>query len=97
MPFEVYWFLLLLAPLAPLLLLFGLIALNAAYPGWWADLIHHCRHLPQYIRDARKQARIRKWQCTACGYDLRGNLSGTCPECGAEVEFLPPRILHRRR
>lgn len=24
--------------------------------------------------------------CLACGYDLRGNVSGVCPECGAGVE-----------
>jgi len=23
--------------------------------------------------------------CPSCGYDLTGNLSGTCPECGAKV------------
>ncbi len=23
--------------------------------------------------------------CAACGYDLTGNTSGTCPECGAET------------
>lgn len=23
-------------------------------------------------------------ECVACGYDLRGNLTGVCPECGAE-------------
>ena len=23
--------------------------------------------------------------CGSCGYDLKGNLSGTCPECGTEV------------
>jgi len=23
--------------------------------------------------------------CQACGYDLRGNVSGRCPECGNEV------------
>jgi len=22
--------------------------------------------------------------CAACGYDLKGNTSGKCPECGAE-------------
>ena len=24
--------------------------------------------------------------CRACGYDLTGNVSGTCPECGAAVQ-----------
>ena len=24
--------------------------------------------------------------CTVCGYDLTGNTSGVCPECGTEVE-----------
>lgn len=23
--------------------------------------------------------------CDSCGYDLRGNASGTCPECGAKA------------
>ena len=26
--------------------------------------------------------------CTACGYDLTGNVSGACPECGTAVESL---------
>jgi hypothetical protein len=25
--------------------------------------------------------------CRQCGYDLTGNISGTCPECGSRVEF----------
>lgn len=32
-------------------------------------------------RDARRAAGL----CAACGYNLRGNLSGYCPECGAVV------------
>lgn len=23
--------------------------------------------------------------CVRCGYDLRGNVSGTCPECGMPI------------
>jgi predicted Zn-ribbon and HTH transcriptional regulator len=23
--------------------------------------------------------------CTSCGYDLTGNVSGACPECGSEA------------
>ena len=35
----------------------------------------------------RKGELRRRWrqrgQCQRCGYDLRGNVSGVCPECGA--------------
>ena len=28
------------------------------------------------------EVRRRRGQCVRCGYDLTGNTSGTCPECG---------------
>jgi hypothetical protein len=34
----------------------------------------------------RRYRRRRKGLCIKCAYDLTGNVSGTCPECGAEVE-----------
>ena len=43
-------------------------------PGWWAV------------------ARVRGWRrrtaglCRRCGYDLTGNVSGVCPECGTPVK-----------
>ena len=36
----------------------------------------------------RRRVRIRRGQCGACGYDLRGQLDSkhkTCPECGANA------------
>ena len=33
-------------------------------------------------RRARAAARVARGQCPACAYDLTGNLSGVCPECG---------------
>lgn len=30
-------------------------------------------------------------QCSICGYDLTGNTSGTCPECGQTFSESPPR------
>jgi hypothetical protein len=31
------------------------------------------------------QRRIPPHCCQSCGYDLTGNTSGTCPECGEEI------------
>jgi hypothetical protein len=31
----------------------------------------------------RREARVRRGLCAACGYDLRGREAGPCPECGA--------------
>ncbi len=28
-------------------------------------------------------------QCAKCGYDLTGNVTGVCPECGAESDDKP--------
>lgn len=33
-----------------------------------------------YLRDENRQRAPE--QCPACGYDLTGNVSGVCPECG---------------
>ncbi len=33
----------------------------------------------------RRYRRRRKGLCIPCGYDLTGNVSGVCPECGTEV------------
>jgi hypothetical protein len=50
-----------------------LIPLGHLLGGWWAhgkrirEMVHWPRGTPT---------------CTRCGYDLAGNRSGTCPECG---------------
>lgn len=35
--------------------------------------------------------RPRRGRCVNCGYDLTGNVSGTCPECGAVAEAAAER------
>jgi hypothetical protein len=37
-----------------------------------------------------KDRRFPPGQCQACGYDLTGNESGRCPECGTEVQHKAP-------
>jgi hypothetical protein len=34
----------------------------------------------------RRYVRMRRGACTQCGYDLTGNVSGRCPECGLPRE-----------
>lgn len=34
----------------------------------------------------RRWRRRRKGLCLACGYDLTGNMSGVCPECGTQIK-----------
>jgi hypothetical protein len=33
-------------------------------------------------REAKRQRRLMFPHCVRCGYDLTGNETGTCPECG---------------
>ena len=34
------------------------------------------------MREAEQEDRRRRGKCLACGYLLKGNVSGVCPECG---------------
>ena len=42
--------------------------------------------LRRALRTYNLRFRHRRGLCLACGYDLRGNESGNCPECGTEVK-----------
>ena len=42
------------------------------------------------IRTHRRRKRQRaEGCCSTCGYDLRGNVSGICPECGTKIVVKP--------
>ena len=45
----------------------------------------------------RRERRLRLMNCGQCGYDLTGNVSGTCPECGTVVEKLMTDGVESRR
>ncbi len=40
-----------------------------------------------YTPRRRRRQRLEQGLCVRCGYDLRGNASGQCPECGCEVQL----------
>jgi len=59
-------------------------------PVWQVGLIFAL--LPMFwlvVRGKRIQRR-RSGRCVACGYELRGNVSGVCPECGAACKAADP-------
>lgn len=60
----------------------------AQFPIW--PLALATALLPLCFALARWRSRPRPGVCQACRYDLTGNLSGTCPECGTPV-FSSPR------
>ena len=41
---------------------------------WW------CKRMGRWV--ARREALQSQGRCVACGYNLTGNVSGVCPECG---------------
>jgi hypothetical protein len=63
------------APSATWALLVGLALLAAGMLAWWKI------DRPYELR----QERLAQGQCPGCGYDLTGNVSGVCPECGVEA------------
>jgi hypothetical protein len=38
-----------------------------------------------FCRAYRRIRRRREGRCLSCGYDLTGNVSGVCPECGTAI------------
>ena len=52
-------------------------------------------HVPRALRSAwralRNRRRRRLGRRIACGYDLHGNITGRCPECGFAIDTQQPR------
>jgi hypothetical protein len=57
----------------------------ATFPAW--SLILLCSGMPMWyaLRTLRRRNRKKRNYCSRCGYNLTGNISGTCPECGSPV------------
>ena len=52
---------------------------------WWRLHPRRCRACGRWV-SARQLRRWQRGECVHCGYDLTGNASGTCPECGSKIE-----------
>jgi hypothetical protein len=59
------------------------------FPLWLPVVLFAFLPIRAFIRGpiARRRLRRRRdlGQCMGCGYDLTGNVSGICPECGAAI------------
>ena len=54
-------------------------------PYWFLSLLAVAFPTVWLSRRGRAARRQRANCCPACSYDLRGNVSGTCPECGTAI------------
>lgn len=55
-------------------------------PLWFPLLTFAAFPAMAFVRGPlRRWRRRRNGWCVACGYDLTGNVSGICPECGKEI------------
>ncbi len=52
-------------------------------PLWFPFVIFSAYPAIAFVRGPlRRRRRRKRGECVACGYDLTGNVSGVCPECG---------------
>ena len=63
---------------------------HVAVPHWMPIVLFAAYPVTALVRGLargwRRRHRRKRHRCVKCGYDLRGNVSGACPECGAETE-----------
>ena len=57
------------------------------YASWFPPVVLFPLPVIALLRGpVRRRRRRRRGQCVPCGYDLTGNTSGRCPECGAKLD-----------
>ena len=57
-----------------------------AIPDWAIMLANGLALTPMLRRRLRQRHRRRHGLCLRCGYNLTGNVSGICPECGTSIQ-----------
>jgi len=57
-----------------------------SFPLWILPLLFAAHPAIAFMRGPfRRYRRRKKGLCIKCGYDLTGNVSGVCPECGERI------------
>ena len=65
---------------------------NAAVPHAFLSALLLAPPAAWLVLERRRRRRPRPGRCQACAYNLTGNVSGVCPECG---QLVPPRATPR--
>ncbi|HXE52163.1 MAG TPA: hypothetical protein VN541_04075 [Tepidisphaeraceae bacterium] len=66
-------------------LMAGSILRQVWLPFWLVSVLFCCLPLIRATVWLRERHRMRSTLCRACAYDLTGNTSGMCPECGTAI------------
>jgi len=56
------------------------------FPIWQVAIVALSLYCAWVYRLMRHRRLIPPSHCRECGYDLTGNLSGVCPECGVRIQ-----------
>ena len=60
--------------------------IGAIVPSWFLVALFLMLPVLWRARQYRLAALVKRGACTKCGYNLTGNTSGVCPECGSPIE-----------
>jgi len=61
---------------------------DVKYPSWFPVVLFGFYPVLAFYRGpVRRWRRDRQGGCKKCGYNLTGNESGVCPECGTEIKI----------
>ena len=58
---------------------------SVSFPHWLPMILLGTAPLVAMWRGFRRFQRKETYRCLHCGYDLTGNVSGVCPECGSAI------------
>ena len=61
---------------------YGAFGMTIRFPGWLPVLLLALLLATFLLGPLRRDRRRKRNQCIHCGYNLTGNESGACPECG---------------
>jgi hypothetical protein len=62
-----------------------IVPLASLFVLWLAIFVWSLIRARRGVRRYEEHQRHRQGLCPTCGYNLTGNTSGTCPECGTVV------------